>query len=351
VHGPRSISEGGRAAALLRGPSRAARVMLAGRRPGSSVPERWPGRVQPERVDGGAGLEAHRPDLDAAKRTVRRVPGRTSLSRDAKPVHRHPQPEDEERGGSPSFTFMPEGRPAVAPGVFPRPLRSTFAGGTMAGGPQATTTRGACPPRGWSAGSEACQDRTFGRRRRPVRRARRFGIVGQLGGASAAWTGADDRQSMAVLQARRRRRGDVSSIRRRSTGRGAAATGSWVRFARGQPGAGFFLASKIPPKNRECRAPPRVPGSVNAFPEGHNRVGGGRNPPTGPGLDFRWTSCNSTSGRNDWADEGRLAKAGSAEAQARRSGPVQSGSASTEGTGRTSCGRSGPAGSIPSRFV
>jgi aryl-alcohol dehydrogenase-like predicted oxidoreductase len=89
-----------------------------------------------------------------------------------------------------------------------------------------------------------------------------------MGGGIGGWTGADDRQSMAVLQAAV----DAGvtffdSAQVYGAGRSDGLLGS---LARANPGRGLFLASKIPPKNREW---PARPGSRirDAFPEGHIR--------------------------------------------------------------------------------
>ena len=88
-----------------------------------------------------------------------------------------------------------------------------------------------------------------------------------MGGGIGGWTGADDRQSMAVLQAVDAGVTFFDSAQVYGAGRSDGLLGS---LARANPGRGLFLASKIPPKNREW---PARPGSRirDAFPEGHIR--------------------------------------------------------------------------------
>ncbi len=110
------------------------------------------------------------------------------------------------------------------------------------------------------------QERAFGRSGRPVSELG-VGMWG-MGGGIGGWTGADDRQSSAVLQTAV----DAGvtffdSAQVYGAGRSDGLMGS---LARANPGRGLFLASKIPPRNREW---PARPGSRirDAFPEGHVR--------------------------------------------------------------------------------
>jgi len=109
--------------------------------------------------------------------------------------------------------------------------------------------------------------RTFGRSGRRVSELG-IGMWGMAGGIGG-WTGADDRQSIAVLQAA----ADAGvtffdSAQVYGAGHSDGLLGS---LARANPDRDLFLASKIPPKNREwpARAGSRL---RDAFPEDHVRA-------------------------------------------------------------------------------
>ena len=110
------------------------------------------------------------------------------------------------------------------------------------------------------------QDRTFGR---AGRRVSQLGVgMWGMGGGIGGWTGADDRQSEAVLQAAV----DAGvtffdSAQVYGAGHSDQLLGA---LARANPGRGLFLASKIPPKNRQW---PARPGDRirDAFPPPHIR--------------------------------------------------------------------------------
>jgi len=111
------------------------------------------------------------------------------------------------------------------------------------------------------------KQRAFGRTGRSVSELG-VGMWG-MGGGVGGWTGADDRQSMAVLQAA----ADAGvtffdSALVYGAGRSDQLLGE---LARANPGRDLFLASKIPPKNREW---PSRPGDRirDVFPPGYIRA-------------------------------------------------------------------------------
>jgi aryl-alcohol dehydrogenase-like predicted oxidoreductase len=90
-----------------------------------------------------------------------------------------------------------------------------------------------------------------------------------MGGGIGGWTGADDRRSMAVLQAAvDAGLSFFDSAQVYGAGRSDGLLGS---LSRANPGRDLLLASKIPPKNREW---PARPGSKirDTFPEAHVRA-------------------------------------------------------------------------------
>jgi len=110
------------------------------------------------------------------------------------------------------------------------------------------------------------RERTFGRTGRAVSELG-VGMWG-MGGGVGGWTGADDGQSMAVLQAAV----DAGvtffdSAQVYGAGHSDQLLGA---LARGNPGRDLFLASKVPPKNREwpARRGDRI---RDAFPPAHIR--------------------------------------------------------------------------------
>jgi aryl-alcohol dehydrogenase-like predicted oxidoreductase len=108
--------------------------------------------------------------------------------------------------------------------------------------------------------------RTFGRTGRAVSELG-IGMWG-MGGGIGGWTGADDRQSVAVLQAAVDAGVTVfDSAQVYGAGHSDQLLGA---LARANPGRDLFLASKIPPKSREW---PARPGDRirDAFPPDHIR--------------------------------------------------------------------------------
>jgi aryl-alcohol dehydrogenase-like predicted oxidoreductase len=110
------------------------------------------------------------------------------------------------------------------------------------------------------------QQRTFGRTGRSVSELG-VGMWG-MGGGTGGWTGADDRQSTAVLQAAV----DAGiTFFDSAVVYGAGHSDELLgALARANPGRDLFLASKIPPQNREW---PARPGNKikDAFPPRHIR--------------------------------------------------------------------------------
>ena len=90
-----------------------------------------------------------------------------------------------------------------------------------------------------------------------------------MGGGIGGWTGADDRQSMAVLQAA----ADAGvTFFDSALVYGAGHSDELLgELARANPGRDLLLASKIPPKNRQW---PALPGDLirDVFPPDHVRA-------------------------------------------------------------------------------
>jgi aryl-alcohol dehydrogenase-like predicted oxidoreductase len=111
------------------------------------------------------------------------------------------------------------------------------------------------------------QQRAFGRTGRSVSELG-VGMWG-MGGGVGGWTGADDRQSMAVLQAAL----DAGvTFFDSALVYGAGHSDELLgELARANPGRDLFLASKIPPKNRQWPARPGDP-IRDVFPPDHVRA-------------------------------------------------------------------------------
>ena len=114
-----------------------------------------------------------------------------------------------------------------------------------------------------------------------------------MGGGIGGWTGADDRQSMAVLQAAV----DAGvtffdSAQVYGYGHTDRLLGELVRA---NPGRELFVASKVPPQEPPVAGPPRRP-DPRRLPAGPRAgIRGGDPPPDAGGHDR--PACSSTSGR------------------------------------------------------